>query len=588
MAETTNKIEKEKFTFVHREGKIYDEKFETKPVGYFKDAFRRFKKNKSSVAAAIIILLQLLFAVVVPLFSHYDVNFRDGYYKTVQPTLNFNRTHHIRFWDGGTSVTGGQSRFDNLNGIAYEFRYTNEDTPERAAIKSYTKSAADGTASYKMNVDTYYQVGYIYKNLEEEEYLALQAYQNETKIQVVYPLQKNFESVNANYWYTLEEPHQTLAKKAHEAKKPYDDAGKAAALRNAEGEYVPDYMSSASPSAYGYESLRLDFSASDYPDGAPAAAPPLDPAHSEKDVYPVMKDEKGVEYYWYNDNTGYVYKDGDKWVKAPEGTLLSETPSYYLYAFKNQTGYKVRVCYYEYFKFINGHYPSFLFGTNNHGQDILTCLASGARLSFLLAIFVSALNLTIGAIYGAVEGYYGGTLDIAMERFAEILSSVPFIVVATLFQMHLSGKVGVVPSLLFAFVLTGWLGMAARVRMQFYRFKNQEYVLAARTLGAKDRRIMFKYIFPNSLGTIITGSVLTIPGVIFTESMLSYLGIVNLETSSLTSIGTMLSQGQGLLSTYPHVLFFPALFIALLEISFNLFGNGLRDAFNPSLRGTEA
>ena len=218
----------------------------------------------------------------------------------------------------------------------------------------------------------------------------------------------------------------------------------------------------------------------------------------------------------------------------------------------------------------------------------MTCLASGARLSFLLAIFVSALNLTIGAIYGAVEGYYGGALDMAMERLAEILSSVPFIVVATLFQMHLSSKVGVVPSLLFAFVLTGWLGMAARVRMQFYRFKNQEYVLAARTLGAKDRRIMFKYIFPNSLGTIITGSVLTIPGVIFTESMLSYLGIVNLETSSLTSIGTMLSQGQGLLSTYPHVLFFPALFIALLEISFNLFGNGLRDAFNPSLRGTEA
>ena len=283
-----------------------------------------------------------------------------------------------------------------------------------------------------------------------------------------------------------------------------------------------------------------------------------------------------------------MYKDGDKWVKAPEDALLSETPSYYLYAFKNQTGYKVRVCYYEYFKFINGHYPSFLFGTNNHGQDILTCLASGARLSFLLAIFVSALNLTIGAIYGAVEGYYGGALDMAMERLAEILSSVPFIVVATLFQMHLSSKVGVVPSLLFAFVLTGWLGMAARVRMQFYRFKNQEYVLAARTLGAKDRRIMFKYIFPNSLGTIITGSVLTIPGVIFTESMLSYLGIVNLETSSLTSIGTMLSQGQGLLSTYPHVLFFPALFIALLEISFNLFGNGLRDAFNPSLRGTEA
>jgi oligopeptide transport system permease protein len=129
--------------------------------------------------------------------------------------------------------------------------------------------------------------------------------------------------------------------------------------------------------------------------------------------------------------------------------------------------------------------------------------------------------------------------------------------------------------------------MAARVRMPFYRFKRQEYILAARTLGAKDGRLMFKHIFPNSIGTIITGSVLVIPGVIFSESSLSYLGIINLETSSLTSVGTLLAQGQGYLSTYPHIIFFPALFIALLEISFNLFGNGLRDAFNPSLRGVE-
>ena len=99
---------------------------------------------------------------------------------------------------------------------------------------------------------------------------------------------------------------------------------------------------------------------------------------------------------------------------------------------------------------------------------------------------------------------------------------------------------------------------------------------------------MFKHILPNSIGTIITGAVLTIPGVIFSESMLSYLGIVNLESSStMTSIGTMLSQGQGYLYTHPHIILFPAVFIALLEISFNLFGNGLRDAFNPSLRGVE-
>ena len=243
--------------------------------------------------------------------------------------------------------------------------------------------------------------------------------------------------------------------------------------------------------------------------------------------------------------------------------------------------------YYEYFRYTYGQAPSFLFGTNVFGQDLLTCLAAGARLSFLLAICVSAINFLIGGIYGAIEGYYGGAADLVMERISDVLYDVPFIVVATLFQLHLAQKVGVLGSLLFAFVLTGWVGMAARVRMQFYRFKGHEYVLAARTLGANDRRLIFKHIYPNSLGTIITGSVLAIPGVIFTESTLSYLRIINLETSSLTSIGTLLAGGEGYLSTYPHIIFFPALFISILEISFNLFGNGLRDALNPSLRGAE-
>ena len=124
--------------------------------------------------------------------------------------------------------------------------------------------------------------------------------------------------------------------------------------------------------------------------------------------------------------------------------------------------------------------------------------------------------------------------------------------------------------------------------MQFYRFKNREYVLASRTLGAKDGRIIAKHIFPNAIGAIITGAALTVPSVIFSESMLSYLGVINFETSKFTSIGTMLAQGQSLLATSPHVIFFPALFIALLLIGFNLIGNGLRDAFNPALRGVES
>ena len=174
-----------------------------------------------------------------------------------------------------------------------------------------------------------------------------------------------------------------------------------------------------------------------------------------------------------------------------------------------------------------------------------------------------------------------------MDRFTDILARIPFMVVATLFQLHLAKTVGPVISLLFAFVLTGWIGMSSTVRMQFYRFKGQEYVLASRVLGASDWRIMFRHIFPNSLGTIVTSSVLVIPGVIFSESSLTYLGIVNLDSSTMTSVGTMLANGRTFLQDYPHVIFFPALFISLLMISFNLFGNGLRDAFNPSLRGAD-
>ena len=205
----------------------------------------------------------------------------------------------------------------------------------------------------------------------------------------------------------------------------------------------------------------------------------------------------------------------------------------------------------------------------------------------LIAICVSAINFVLGAMYGAIEGYYGGTVDIVLCRITDILSGVPFIVVATLFQIHLAKQSGPIVCLLFAYVLTGWIGTAGRVRTQFYRFKNQEYVMAARTLGAKDSRIIWKHIFPNTLGTIITSSALARTGVILSESMLSYLGIINLGSSTTTSLGTLLSEAQGIWTLYPHLMIVPALVISLLMVCFNLFGNGLRDAFNPALRGVE-
>ena len=247
----------------------------------------------------------------------------------------------------------------------------------------------------------------------------------------------------------------------------------------------------------------------------------------------------------------------------------------------------MRVLYYNYYRYKNGFEPNYILGTDSQGYDLALRMAGGIKLSLLVAICVSFINFIIGAVYGAIEGYYGGLTDLIMERISDILSGVPFIIVATLFQIHLAAKVGAVPSLLFAFVLTGWIGTAARVRTQFYRFKNQEYVMAARTLGARDSRIIWKHIFPNSLGTIITSCALVIPGVINSESMLSYLGIVKLGSAGSTSLGTLLSDASSIWTNYPHLMIYPALILSLLMICFNLFGNGLRDAFNPSLRGVE-
>ena len=502
-------IPKEKFEFAQRDEKIHDRKLETKPIGYFKDAWIRFRKNKSSVTAAGIILFLVIFAIVVPIFSPYTVEDRDGYYSNVLPRNQL--LAPLGIWDGTSMRTDTKAGYLYYSAIGAETGYD--------AVIGEAKITYDyeGNAQYKFRVDSYNKVGFVYMNLTEAEYIALQQYQDENQIQIMYPIPENHKTnyvignSGANFWYKLKNDKATTSGEP---------------LLDKNGNYQHNYITSSNKERANYTStMRIEG------DG-----------------------------------------EGGQW---------------FAYGVKNQSGYKVRVLYREYYIYKNGHAPNFLFGTNAYGQDIFTCLAAGARLSFLLAIFVSAINLTIGAIYGSIEGYYGGATDIIMERISDILSSVPFIVVVTLFKLHLSEKVGMLPSLLFAYVMTGWVGMASRVRLQFYRFKGQEYILAARTLGAKDGRLMFKHIFPNSIGTIITGAVLTIPGVIFSESTLSYLGIINLQTSALTSVGTMLSQGQGYLQSYPHIILFPALFISLLEISFNLFGNGLRDAFNPSLRGVE-
>lgn len=225
--------------------------------------------------------------------------------------------------------------------------------------------------------------------------------------------------------------------------------------------------------------------------------------------------------------------------------------------------------------------PKYLLGSDHDGYDLITICFNGLRTSFLLSIVVSAICLSFGLVWGSISGYFGGNIDLLMERFTEILSGVPWIVVMTLAILLLGNNV---ITFGMALCLTGWMGTAARTRTQFYRYKGREYILASRTLGASDMRLIFKHILPNALGTIITGSILSIPSVIFSEATLSYL---NLGLQGSNSFGNILSTNQKFLQTAPVLIIFPAIIISVIMISFNLFGNGLRDALNPSLKGSD-
>ena len=139
--------------------------------------------------------------------------------------------------------------------------------------------------------------------------------------------------------------------------------------------------------------------------------------------------------------------------------------------------------------------------------------------------------------------------------------------------------------MIFALMARGWVGTARMIRAQYLRFRGREYVMAARTMGVPDRGLIFRHILPNSIGPVITRTMVSIPSAIFTESFLAYIGLGLAPPEP--SIGTMLSAGKTVLLQYPHLTLFPALVISILMISFNLFGNGLRDAFDPTQRGME-
>jgi len=218
-------------------------------------------------------------------------------------------------------------------------------------------------------------------------------------------------------------------------------------------------------------------------------------------------------------------------------------------------------------------------GTDDLGRDLLTRIMYGARISLTVGFVASFINLTVGVVYGGISGYYGGQVDNIMMRIVEILSGIPLLLYVILLMVVL--KPGL-QNILIALGLVYWLGMARIVRGQILSLKEQDYVLAARTIGADNSRIIYKHLIPNAMGPIIVTATLNIPQAIFTEAFLSFIGLgVN---APMASWGVLANDALPSFRTYPWQLFFPAIAISVTMLAFNFLGDGLRDALDPKQR----
>lgn len=435
-------LDKNKFVLVQEEKKLFDEAFQTKPIGYYKDAWLRFKKNKASVVAAIILASLIIMAIIGPFFSSYELDDQNANWSQRLANMppKSDVLGFLPMWKGYKEETGFPQNFSNLpDGIVQEIKGINEIGQITVVLDYYAYIQHKYSAEIDPETQEFTSVSYT--NLTTEEYELVQQ----------------------------------------------------------------------------------------------------------------IEAEEGATIFLENDG---IDRGGF---------------------------YTVRIDYFEFLKYVYEiEEVSFFFGSDGSGRDLFKELWGGARISLLVSFSVAAINIIIGVIVGSISGYYGGTVDLVMERLSEILAGLPFLAILTLLLLRFGNTI---PIVVLAFVVRGWLGIAALTRSQFYRYKNREYVLAARTLGAGDRRIMYRHIFPSAVGTIITAVVLYVPGVIFTESTFSFLGIINY--GDVISVGRLMSNGQAVMKDSFYQLLFPAIFISMLMLSFNLFGNGLRDAFNPSLRGVE-
>lgn len=621
------KINQDSFKFVNSDKKISDTQLKTKPVSFAKDSFRRFCKNKSSIVGAIVLGIIILMAIFVPIFSPYSTDRVSAGEAFLEPKLFKAGTG---FWDGTKSYHDRTVLYDfeeetpagfykpavlNLTvdteptyinylsnyGQAGYVRFENDtqagtDSAKNASLSNYYSFIVKDSGNYKVAVSLLNEEGVLDCKLGEYRvYFG----NGDTEI-LLQDWSKNYGDFSFDLSKALKDKGiSELEGKLYFELKPVENVNSYILIKNCiiscDDAVANEALSAISFSDATKMVKRAKDSGGTFPAGYWSCNGIKGVYASE--VYYCTFDYDTYEKAYGERETTYTITELNKMkskklcsfdesdIKGTFKKLSDECEiEEVLDVSTNQLTGKVKsvtalVPYY--YKLGYTKMPKFILGTDDSGIDLFTRMFTGLRTSLVLGVCTAAFCFIFGLIWGSISGYFGGIVDLAMERFCDILGGVPWLVVMTLAILHFGNNF---LTFFMALCLTGWMGTAARTRTQFYRFKGGEYVLASRTLGSSDIRLIFKHILPNSLGTIVTSSVLMITSTIYSESTLAYL---NLGLQGVEAFGVLLSNNQQYIKSYSYLVVFPAIIMALLMISFNLFGNGLRDALNPQLRGSE-
>ncbi len=643
-------IDKSKFKYVKVDQKIFDTKFEGKPRSFLSDALVRFSKNKLNVIATTIVIAVIFLSIMVPILTPKDylsANLPET--KFLPPRVPL--LEHLGIFDGTIQVNNYEADLDNyvlidealgdIEGNRLYFPTSDEYNPfsnEFVKLDTLTNTEiiggdkvpayVGGTNDIILKDKTDHLIGYLeskgYNNVTitvDIESMSAGSYMDimvrPDNIETQLPDGVTITDLESMDYYVQLGTVDSAGVTTIVSDQPvigslmlvyHGDSGNKRAVMNSVN---LDFPFIADEYFEGYELSQWDSISLDTYGGSWVRS---------NAVYTVAS----FTYYKYND----IFADRESTMSNDDYDLLlsqypgmaesivyndPEDPSqgwtfgdgYPLISVISESQHQVGPDGKEYFSYRvlnNGLFtagfdqlPYFIFGTDGKGRDLFAEVWLSLRTSLLLGVIVSVINIIIGVIWGSISGYFGGWIDFGMERFIEVLASFPGLTVLAILYLQFGGGFAL---LLIYLTYNGWIGVARLTRVQFYRYRGREYVLASRTLGAGHGRLIFKHILPNGIGYIITSVVLSVPAMILIEASLSYLGYGLGEGAYLDfgifklsglSLGIILYNGQNNM-TAPgrfYLVMIPAIIIIIIMIAFNLFGNALRDAMNPSLRGQE-